>query len=183
MGVAVFCLLTLIALLPIGITANKNMVEQTVATGIMASVVDDLRNTPAPTAANDPIYQSLVIPSQYYGIKVPRATNSTPISYTFFVQDDGSLANKYNYYLTLANAGSTTNPRYRVQVDFYPPGTSLTVTNPKGNGPTRVRILVTWPALADSGQTSKATDTTSSPKNFTGSVETVVSLNRNWLDH
>ena len=182
MGVAVFCLLTLIALLPIGITANKNMVEQTVATGIMASVVDDLRNTPAPTALSDPIYASSVIPSQYYGIKIPRA-NQTPISYTFFVQDDGSLANSYNYYLKAANASSTTNPRYRVQVDFYPPGTSLTVTNPKGNGPTRVRILVTWPALADSGQTSKATDTTSSPKNFTGSVETVVSLNRNWLDH
>ena len=171
LGVAVFCLLTLIALLPVGITADKNMVDQTVATGVMASVVDDLRNTPAPTQASDPIFSANPIPSPRFQIPIPRLSTGRVLGYTFFLAEDGSLAGTLN-----ANATASTNPRYRVQLDFYPPGTSATSTTVTGSGPTRVRVLVTWPALADASAAS-------APKNFSGSVETVVSLNRNWLDH
>jgi hypothetical protein len=177
LGVAVFCLLTLVALLPVGVTANKNMVEQTVATGLMAAVVDDLRNTPAPTAANDPTYGTASINSPYYQIPIPRATGPSK-TYTLFLGDNGALSGTFN---SPAVATATPTPTYRVQLDFYPPGATTTSTTPVG--PTRVRILVTWPALADPGVTTSPSSAATAPKNFTGSVETVVSLNRNWLDH
>ena len=180
MAVAVFCLLVLIALLPVGIAADKNMVQQTVATGLMASVVADLRNTYVPTEATDPTYGTAAIPSPRFGILIPRASATSPtLIYTFFLQDDGSLAGTLN-----TNATAASNARYRVQLDFYPPGSVplLPTTGTPATaattslGPTRVRVLVTWPALADPSATT-------APQNFAGSVETVVYLNRNWMDH
>ena len=176
MGVAVFCFLVLIALLPVGINADKNMVNQTVATGLMASVVDDLRNTPAPTQATDPVYGAVAINSPRFQIPIPRAAAGTTKSVTLFLGDDGSLSGAIN---VNANPTATPTPRYRVQVDMYPPGTGASAKTPIGLGPTRVRILVTWPALADSTATTLIT---AGPKNFSGSVETVIFLNRNWMD-
>jgi len=46
LGIAAFCLLTVFALVPIAVLANRNATSQTAATNITAAVVADLRATP-----------------------------------------------------------------------------------------------------------------------------------------
>jgi len=43
LGIAAFCLLTVFALVPIAVLANRNATSQTAATNIMASVIADMR--------------------------------------------------------------------------------------------------------------------------------------------
>src|SRR5438046_5545038 len=42
-GIAAFCLITVFALVPIAVLANRNASSQTAATNIMATVIADLR--------------------------------------------------------------------------------------------------------------------------------------------
>jgi hypothetical protein len=167
-GVASFCLITIIALIPAGITANQSSIEQTQATSLLSAIVADLRSAPAPTsaAAAGPFL------SPRYQIPLPRAADAatTAPGYSLFLQEDGTLSGTLN-----ANADPTKNPRYRVLINFYPPGTNPAL-NSKSLAATRARILITWPALSDA-------TVSAAPSKFTGSVETVVELNRNWLDH
>src|SRR5947208_916265 len=46
LGIAAFCLITVFALVPIAVLANRNATSQTAATNVMAAVVADLRATP-----------------------------------------------------------------------------------------------------------------------------------------
>ena len=46
LGVASFCLIALVGLMPVGVMTNRNATSQTAATNIMAAVVADLRATP-----------------------------------------------------------------------------------------------------------------------------------------
>ena len=46
LGIASFCLITVFALLPIGVLTNRNATSQTRATNIMAAVMADLQATP-----------------------------------------------------------------------------------------------------------------------------------------
>jgi type II secretory pathway pseudopilin PulG len=52
LGVAAFSLIAVFALLPVGVQTNRNAISQTAATGIVASVIADLRATPKPPALN-----------------------------------------------------------------------------------------------------------------------------------
>ena len=47
LGVAAFCLLAVLGLLPVGVQTNRNASSQTIASNIIATVVSDLRTTPA----------------------------------------------------------------------------------------------------------------------------------------
>ena len=47
LGVAGFCLIAILGLMPVGVQINRNATSQTAATNIMAAVVADLRTTPA----------------------------------------------------------------------------------------------------------------------------------------
>jgi uncharacterized protein (TIGR02598 family) len=46
LGVGAFCLIAVFGLLPVGVQTNRNATSQTAATGILASVIADLRATP-----------------------------------------------------------------------------------------------------------------------------------------
>jgi uncharacterized protein (TIGR02598 family) len=46
LGVGAFCLIAVCGLLPVGVQINRNATSQTVGTGILASVIADLRATP-----------------------------------------------------------------------------------------------------------------------------------------
>jgi uncharacterized protein (TIGR02598 family) len=46
-GIAAFCLIAVLGLLPVGVQTNRNATSQTRATNIIAAVVADLRATPA----------------------------------------------------------------------------------------------------------------------------------------
>jgi len=66
LGVAAFCLIALLALLPAGASSNNNTSEETVAANALANMVADLKNTPA-SATQSPLY----------GIPIPVASGTT----------------------------------------------------------------------------------------------------------
>jgi Tfp pilus assembly protein PilV len=143
-GIAAFCLVCILGLLPIGLTSNQNSVEQTAAAGWASAVAADLRATPAKATI-----------SPLFGFTIPAAggtaTSTNPVA--IFLAEDGT---------TTTNSA---NERYRVNVWFTPPGTGQ-------RSATIARILITWPALADSNKST-------APKNFSGSFEAVITLDRN----
>jgi uncharacterized protein (TIGR02598 family) len=47
LGVAAFCLIAVFGLMPVGTQTNRNATSQTAATNIIATIVADLRTTPA----------------------------------------------------------------------------------------------------------------------------------------
>jgi len=46
LGVASFCLIAILGLMPVGVQTNRNATSQTAATNLMAAIVADLRTTP-----------------------------------------------------------------------------------------------------------------------------------------
>jgi uncharacterized protein (TIGR02598 family) len=49
-GIAAFCLITVFALVPVAVLANRNATSQTAATNVMASVISDMRATTGSTS-------------------------------------------------------------------------------------------------------------------------------------
>ena len=50
LGIAAFCLITVMGLLPIAVQTNRNATLQTAGTNVVASVVADMRATTSPTS-------------------------------------------------------------------------------------------------------------------------------------
>lgn len=46
LGVAAFCLIAIVGLLPLGVQSNQNTISQTAAASVLSSVIADLRATP-----------------------------------------------------------------------------------------------------------------------------------------
>src|SRR5436853_4832798 len=67
LGVAGFCFIAILGLLPVGVQTNQRAISQTAATNILSSVVSDLRATPKAAAA-----------STQYGIPIPSDPTSPP---------------------------------------------------------------------------------------------------------
>jgi len=80
MGIAAFCLVAMLGLLPSGLKQVKISSEETAATAVMTSLVTDLRNTPPGTnATNSPLFQ----------IPIPQA-GSEAAPQTIYIAEDGS---------------------------------------------------------------------------------------------
>jgi uncharacterized protein (TIGR02598 family) len=56
LGVAAFCLIAILGLMPAGLNTNQTSVRQTTANGILSSIVADLRATPL-TSTNSKLFQ------------------------------------------------------------------------------------------------------------------------------
>ena len=122
LGIASFCLVVTFALLPVGMTTNRDSIEQTTAASLSSSIVADLRGTPNTGAAST---------SPRYGIAFP-APGSAAQNTSFFINTDGSTNN-------LSTATGT--PLFRA---------TITVTTPaSGRAATTGRVWITWPGLAD----------------------------------
>ena len=146
LGIAAFCLISIFALLPVGINSNQSSSEQTVAASLVRAIVTDLRATPTTSGA------SLV-----YGIP---SISAPPLTHTLFLKQDGSISGTVD---TAANPALT--PRYRAYLEFKAPATAT------DKSAIAVRILITWPALADRA--------VGVPTQYAGSYETLTSLYRN----
>ncbi len=151
LGVAVFALAAIIGLLPIGLSSNQASVEQTTAAALATSVVTDLQATPVEIPA-------VVKTSPRFQISLPASGSAT---HTLFLREDGSAAGSVD-----ANADPAQDPRYRVTLVVTAPSA------PTQKTATTVRVLITWPALADA-----VAGTT--PSKYAGSYEFVTALNRN----
>lgn len=119
LGVASFCLIAVFGLIPVGMQTNRNATAQTVAAGILSSVIADMRGTPnsSPTSAQ-------------YGI-----TFGTPA--TLYFDGEGTYANSLG-----------PKSQYRAAVRF-PPNRSggfapvyadLTVTWPAAANPATIAM-------------------------------------------
>jgi type II secretory pathway pseudopilin PulG len=149
LGVAAFCLLAVFGLLPIGLNSDRNSTQQTAAASLARAIAADLRVTPKTLPATDQV-------SPRYGITVP-ATGAP--SHTIFLKEDGTAGAQD------ASADPTQSPRFRATLYFNASGASLREA-------TGVRILLTWPAMAD-----KVAGTP--PTNYSGAYETFTALDRN----
>ena len=145
-GIAAFCLLSIMALFPTSLATNQITIQQTANTNLAAAIAADLRATPITLST-----------SPRYGIAIPTTGGAT---HTIFLQDDGTAGAQD------ADAIPSQNPRYRATITFAAPADSSQKTA------TGVRILLTWPALAD--PVASAT-----PSKFTGVYEVYTALNRN----
>ena len=150
LGVAGFCLVAILGLLPIGVNSNQTSIEQTVSAGIISSFAADLRSTPRtapPSAQKSPRFQ----------LQVPASGTTTQ---AVFLKEDGTLAGAIG-----ADANPAASPRYRATITLTAPS-ALTQKSA-----TVARILITWPALAD--PTASA-----APAKFAGSMESMTALDR-----
>jgi uncharacterized protein (TIGR02598 family) len=98
LGVAAFCLIALLGLLPLGIQLNQSAISQTAAASVLSSIVADLRSTPKERPT-----------SRQYDITFGSAK-------LIYLDDEGRAA------LTPTDLSA---PRYRVTITFLPspPGT------------------------------------------------------------
>ena len=103
MGLAAFCLVAILGLLPTGISTDQATVEQTAASGIASAIVADLRATPQNTTK-----------SPVYGLTFP-STSPQQLR----LGDDGSLI------------GTDSQPRYLAYVTIPSPiGDGTKAVNP-----------------------------------------------------
>jgi hypothetical protein len=124
LAVASFCLITLMALLPVGMEGYQQADQQGTMVNLATMVVRDLQATPASGT------------SPRFAIAIPTAGTSASSNPQIVYTD------------TSGNVVTGTSRIYRISVSFTAPTAS---TN---RAATTARILITWPALADAGSTS-----------------------------
>jgi type II secretory pathway pseudopilin PulG len=128
LGICVFCLLAVLGLLPVGISANRDTLERTQAAGIAKAVQAELASQINNTGSSG---------EPRFKITVPAGLSGSPTPSTVFIARDCNSAEA-----AAQNSTDLTQlSRYRVDVSF---GDKVSDTSPRP-----VRILVTWPALAN----------------------------------
>jgi type II secretory pathway pseudopilin PulG len=155
LGIAAFCLVTVFALLPLGLSSNQQSFEDTVADNISTAIMADLRSVQTSGT------------SARYGLIIPSVTDAAVASgttTTLYLTADGVPS--ANGDLVTSGTGFS---RYRATVGFYFPTATQNAASVSSTLPPRtattVRILITWPALSGS--------------NYTGSYETDSALDCN----
>ena len=135
LGVAAFSLIAVFALLPVGVQTHRNATSQTTATGIIASVIADLRATPKPPV--------LTTSSQY------RIVFGT--SKTLYFDGTGRCSTDLNG--SLQTDGSAWLPTLQTRYQ-------LNITFPWNSGLAYgADLKVTWPAAATVANASGTTET------------------------
>jgi hypothetical protein len=155
LSVAVFCLMAVFGLMPVGVQTNRNATSQTIATNIAALAIADLHaaKTASPmlgiTIPVDPTSSPQFVPPNV----VPCSSGNT------------SITSQVRYFDSQAQAASSINSNslYRLIVTFVKNTTATATT-----GATYVNVKVTWPAAIDPCAITPS-----------GSVEVFAALDRN----
>ncbi len=155
LGICAFCLVPLIGLIPVGIAGNQTSIEVTAGASLAASIVADLQTTSLSAG-------SAGVRSPRLNIVIP-GTPDTTRSHTLFFDQNGENIGSLD-----SDADPAKNPRYRATLEFTTPGGNASGTQRTA---TIVRVLITWPAIADRSASA-------APKNYSGYYETVISLDR-----
>jgi uncharacterized protein (TIGR02598 family) len=146
LGISSFCLLSTLALLPIGISSSRDSLEKTNAASIVAEISSDFRQAAVTVGTGGSAYQA-----------TPRfQINSGAGTSTLYFGADDSYINA-----TASSAPVSGNWLYRATV-------TVSLTSSGSTMP--VRILVTWPALADPNPAQ-------TPANYTGSLDISTAVN------
>jgi hypothetical protein len=152
-------MLSVFGLLPVGLTSNQASLNQTVAANISTAILSDLN-------CAQPLITST---TPHFGFSIPGAPSATTTAspQTIYLAADGSATGAVG---SKPVTSGTAISRYRATLGFCPPQSN--VSQPVQRTATAVRILITWPAVADSTPGSW-------PQNYTGSYEADTTLNRN----
>ncbi len=159
LGIISFALLSVVALLPIGIKSNKISAEETQGANLLTLLEEDLRSTyPQANSGN----------SQFFNLKLPYAVsngrtvfnttiaaNTLGTGYTIGMNDSGAVS----------SISATLRPRYQVSVIY----TRLSTVG--GLAPVEARLIVNWPAVSTTDMTRLTSLT-----NVAGYVETYVAF-------
>jgi uncharacterized protein (TIGR02598 family) len=138
LGIAAFCLIAVLGLMPIGVQTNRNATSQTAATNIIAAVISDLQATPKTATA-----------STQFGISfVACPQTTTPKSTRLYFDSEGQLVGRCDCCIDAQDTSPGMNARYRLSVT-YP-------TNPAGLA--YFDLIVTWPAGATPVNASGSTE-------------------------
>ncbi len=138
LGIAAFCLIAVIGIIPVGVQTNRNATSQTAATNVMAAVIADLRATPR---TNNTSLQ-FAIPfgtntTRYFDSQAQCACESTG------VQKPNTLTR---------SCSLTWNPplqlRYRLDITWRSAPTGLLYAD----------VKVWWPAAATAANASGSTE-------------------------
>jgi hypothetical protein len=127
-GVAAFCLIAVIGLIPVGVQTNRNATSQSAAINIMAAVIGDLRATPR---TNNSSLQ----------FAIPFGANTTRYfdSWAQCSCDSAGVQKPNPLTRTCSSVWSPAlQPRYR-----------MTITWSGSSSLRYVDLKVTWPAAAD----------------------------------
>jgi uncharacterized protein (TIGR02598 family) len=128
-GVAAFCLLTVMGLIPIAVVTNRNATSQTRATNIVAAVMADLRATPKATSTSSQL----------------AITFGTAKTLYFNSEGEASCDLAGSQKADCVSAWSPAiQTRYRLTVTFP--------TSPAGSSYADLRV--TWPAPVDPANTT-----------------------------
>lgn len=150
LGIASFCMVTLLALMPVGIQNYHKADAQSAMANLAAMVVRDLQSAPSGATSKTSQFQ----------FQFPAAGST---SQTVYVDESGQASGT-----PPPSSGPIAASRYRITVTIYPPA----VTTPPSVTSTTATILITSPALADPVPGNP-------PTKYTDRFETTVSLNRN----
>lgn len=128
LGIAAFCLVAMLGLLPTGLKSAKNTTDQTAAASLLDNVALDLRSTPAGSNS-----------TPLYAITLPAVGSlGTPTTTNFFFNEDGGysstivgISTRYGVLLTMSN--STSNSTTALIRIYWPPSIPITMlTNALG---------------------------------------------------
>lgn len=135
LGVAGFCLVAVVGLVPLGVDTGQQASDQAAASSILSHVLADLRATPAVPPGSP---ASTTVKSQQYALTIPDNTVART-EYLYF----GNSADQFFLPTSEADPGSTPPPggnsRYRLSVQFLP-------STVGGRTATQVSLMVSWPA-------------------------------------
>lgn len=163
LGIVSFALLSLVALLPVGIKTNQISSEETRAAFILSTLEADLRNThPLANARGT---------SRLFGLILPYAMDATGTRVTLNTTvAPNTLSSVYSTGLnedhtTVSYASTLPRPRYQASVIY------TTIPAIGSGAPLHARLIVNWPAV-NTTDISKLT----SLKSVQGYVEAYVTF-------
>ena len=150
LGLASFCLLTVLGLVPLGVSTSQMASDQMTASSILTHVLADLHATPMTSPPGT------AVTSKEYALKLPDNTARTASTAPVFLYF-GDSAQQFSVAQT---AGTS---RYRLSVNFLP--------SPGGRAAAGVNLVVSWPAIVDPANPATGTPT--------GRVQVFAALDRN----
>ncbi len=141
LGIAAFCLVALLGLLPLGLNSTRAASEETLAMNIATAVIADLKSVPnlSGTSSSSPQVSKL------YQLSLP-LPGASSVPTPFLVTETGKIT-------TAAN----NDARYLVTMTMTAPPNNLSVSNQLQ--PTLVNIRISWPAQASLQNASGSIET------------------------
>ena len=122
LGLAGFCLVAMLGLIPAGMRNVATASEQTATVGILGSIISDLKGTPSGTAT-----------SPRFAITIPTAAGVTNVATNYFSEDGEKVASasaaRYAAAITLSSDGTSSSVNAYVRI-FWP---AAAATNASGS--------------------------------------------------